>query len=49
MEDLQMAFLDFDNFPRAETVSEDEMKKLRLHWGMKPIDIQTKIDIQRAK
>ena len=45
---LQTAFIDFVNFPRSKTVSEVEMKKLRLHGGIKLIDIQTKIDTYRA-
>ena len=46
--ELQVAFVDFINFPRANTVSESEMKKLRLHGGIKLIDIQTKIDTYRS-
>ena len=33
--DLQVAFLEYVNFPRSNTVSEREMKKLRLHGGIK--------------
>ena len=46
--DLQLAFLDFVNFPRTKTVSEVEMKKLRLDGGIKLIDLQTKIDTYRV-
>lgn len=46
--ELQSAFVDFINFPRARTVSELEMKKLRSHGGIKLIDIQSKIDAYRS-
>ena len=48
---LQRAFKDYVNFPRQNnpTVSEDEMKKLRLDGGIKLIDIQTKLEAYRAR
>ena len=47
---LQTAFKDYINFPRHNrpTVSEAELKKLRLHGGIKLIDIQTKVETSRA-
>ena len=47
---LQTSFKDYVNFPRHKnpTVSEAEMKKLRLDGGIKLIDIQTKIDTSRS-
>ena len=47
---LQTSFKDYVNFPRHKnpTVSEAEMKKLRLHGGIKLIDIQTKVDTSRS-
>ena len=47
--DLQVAFLEYVNFPRSNTVSEREMKKLRLHGGIKLIDIQAKIETYRSR
>lgn len=47
--ELQMSFVQYVNFPRSKTVSEAEMKKLRLHGGIKLIDVQTKIDSYRAR
>ena len=44
-----MSFVQYVNFPRSKTVSEAEMKKLRLHGGIKLIDVQTKIDSYRAR
>ena len=48
--DLQASFKDYINFPRQKrpTVSEAEMKKLRLHGGIKLIDIQTKVQTSRC-
>ena len=48
--DLQLAFKDYVNFPRHNnpTVSESEMKKLRLDGGIKLIDIQTKVETSRS-
>ena len=46
---LQTAFRDYVNFPRAKTVSETEMKKLRAHGGLKLIDIQAKIETYRSR
>ena len=48
--DLQSSFRDYINFPRHErpTVSEAEMKKLRLDGGIKLIDIQTKLETSRS-
>ena len=48
--DLQRSFKDYVNFPRQSnpTVSESEMKKLRLDGGVKLIDIQAKVESARA-
>ena len=46
--DLQKCFKDYANFPRSPTVSESEMKKLRLDGGIKLIDIQTKLEASRC-
>ena len=44
--ELQAAFKNYINFPRVKkpTVSEAEMKKLRVHGGIKLIDIQVKVN-----
>ena len=46
--ELQKCFKDYVNFPRPPTVSESEMKKLRLHGGLKLINIQTKLEASRC-
>ena len=48
--DLQKSFKDYLNFPRQKnpTVSEAEMKKLRIHGGVKLIDIDVKVQTSRA-
>ena len=46
--DLQKSFKNYVNFPRSPTVSESEMKKLRLDGGIKLIDIQTKVEASRC-
>ena len=48
--ELQGSFKEYINFPRHKrpTVSEDEMKKLRLQGGIKLIDIQTRVETSRA-
>ena len=46
--DLQKCFKDYVNFPRSPTVSETEMKKLRLDGGIKLIDIQAKLEASRC-
>ncbi len=48
--ELQESFFEYLNFPHASvTVSQAEMKKLRLHGGAKLIDIQTKTDTYRVR
>ena len=49
-QELQSSFKAYVNFPRQKkpTVSEPEMKKLRLDGGIKLIDIQTKVDTSRS-
>ena len=48
--DLQDSFFEYVNFPHSTvTVSQAEMKKLRLHGGAKLIDIQTKTDTYKVK
>ena len=48
--DLQKRFKDYINFPRQKnpTVSEAEMFKLRVHGGIKLINIQTKVETSRC-
>ena len=47
-DDLHRSFFEFINFPRlASTVSQNEMKKLRLDGGVKLIDIDAKSDAYR--
>ena len=48
IKDLQKSFKEYVNFPRSSTVSEQEMKKLRLHGGLKLIDIQIKLEASRG-
>lgn len=48
--DLQAAFFAYINFPRkTPTISQPEMKKLRLDGGAKLIDIDTKIDTYKVR
>ncbi len=48
--ELQDSFFQYINFPHSTaTVSQAEMKKLRLHGGVKLIDIQTKTDTYKVK
>lgn len=46
--ELHNAFRDYVNFPRHATVSETELKKLRLDGGIKLIDIQVKLETYRS-
>ena len=48
--ELQCSFKDYINFPRQRnpTVSEAEMKKLRLDGGVKLVDIQTRLETSRS-
>ena len=46
--ELQNAFREYVNFPRQPTISENELKKLRLHGGIKLIDIQVKLETYRS-
>ncbi len=48
--ELQDSFFEYINFPHSSaTVSQAEMKKLRLHGGAKLIDIETKTDTYKVK
>ena len=48
--DLQDSFFEYVNFPHSTvTVSQAEMKKLRLHGGAKLIDIRTKTDTYKVR
>ena len=50
VKDLQDSFFEYINFPHSTvTVSQAEMKKLRLHGGVKLVDIQTKTDTYRVR
>ena len=46
--EMQSSFKEYMNFPRIPTVSEAEMKKLRLHGGIKLIDIQVRVETSRS-
>ena len=48
LEDMQKSFFEFINFPRQkETISQEEMKRLRLDGGAKLIDIDAKSEAYR--